>query len=69
MEFLLFRSWFFPELNNRKILEDLQIKKQLILQKGVSAVGSAPVNNANQLNTSMPLVVYNSSLFLLFIHP
>lgn len=48
----------FSELNNRKILEDLQIKKQLILQKGVSAVGSTPVNNANQLNTSMPLVVH-----------
>lgn len=48
----------FLELNNRKILEDLQHKKQLILQKGVSAVTSIPVNSANQLNSSMPLVEY-----------
>lgn len=57
-------SFFVSELNNRKILEDLQIKKQLILQKGVSAVGSTPVNNANHLNASMPLVAYDSYLVL-----
>lgn len=49
------------EINNRKILEDLQLKKQqLILQKGVSPVLSAispnfPVYTANNVN-SMPLV-------------
>ncbi|XP_031628077.1 SOSS complex subunit C homolog B isoform X2 [Contarinia nasturtii] len=30
------------ELNNRKILEDLQHKKQLILQKGLMQVNSQP---------------------------
>lgn len=45
------------ELNNRKILEDLQHKKQLILQKGVSpVVAGLPVNNAQITNCSMPLV-------------
>lgn len=44
------------ELNNRKILEDLQHKKQLILQKGVSPVAGIPVINANHIASSMPLV-------------
>lgn len=49
----------FLELNNRKILEDLQQKKQLILQKGVSPVAGLPVNNANHIINSMPLVENN----------
>lgn len=49
---------FILELNNRKILEDLQHKKQLILQKGVSPVVGVPVNNANHIASSMPLVAH-----------
>jgi len=39
------------ELNNRKILEDLQHKKQLIIQKGVQ-VNSPLVQGLPQQNTS-----------------
>lgn len=52
-----------PELNNRKILEDLQHKKQQIIQKGVSPIVASfqniPVNN-------MPLVEYFHSTLIYF---
>ncbi|XP_031628075.1 SOSS complex subunit C homolog isoform X1 [Contarinia nasturtii] len=57
------------ELNNRKILEDLQHKKQLILQKGVSPVAGIPVNNANQITNSMPLLMQVNSQPTIGISP
>lgn len=56
------------ELNNRKILEDLQIKKNL-LQKGVGPVSTIPgIINSNPL--SMPLVsifIFTSQCRVVFL--
>lgn len=60
------RYFYVAEIKNRKILEDLQIKKQLIVQKGVSACSHECISHVIFFFTRFALHIFS---WCKWIHP